>query len=172
MNKKPVIGPPGLYYWNYNDSDPYGKGAVMLHTLRNQIGNDTLFFSILKTFFKSNCYRNTDTKAFIALVNQMTGKDWNYFFNQYLYDRRSPLLLWNYNYDPESGKSVLGCKLDGVNPDFKMTIEVEQEGTRFYIQPSAELQYFQVPKENLPVQVNSNYSYLQDGYKKLKVKGK
>lgn len=168
MNKKPLIGPPGLYYWNYKDQDPYSKGAVMLHTLRTQINNDTLFFSILKIFFKNNCYKNTDTKAFIALVNEMTGRDMNYFFDQYLYRRESPYLLWNFYYDRDLGKTQLIYKLDRVDPNFKMTVEAEQEGSRFYIYPTTQKQSVILPHGDLPVLMNSNYSYLQNGYKRLK----
>lgn len=172
-NKKPVIGPSGLYYWNYKDGDPYSKGAMMLHTLRNHLQDDTLFFSILKTFFKNSCYRTTDTKEFITLVNHMTGKDLNYFFHQYLYSRSSPHLLWNFDYDFGLEKYQLIYQLSRVDPDFTTTIEVEQEGATFYIKPTPEVQFYTLPHGNAPVLMNSAYSYLQDGYKEIeKLKSK
>lgn len=169
MNRKPVIGPPGVYYWNYKDGDPYGKGAAMLHTLRNDINNDSLFFSILKTFFSNNCYKITDTKAFIALVNKMTGKNLDYFFDQYLYHRSSPRLLWNFDYDFELEKDQLIFQFEEVGPYFTTAIEVEQGGNKFYIYPTNEVQFFTLPHPaSVPVVVNSKNSYIEDGYGKIK----
>ena len=34
-NKKPLIGPYDVNYWDYKDTDVYMKGALILHTLRN-----------------------------------------------------------------------------------------------------------------------------------------
>jgi aminopeptidase N len=168
MNKKPLIGPQGVYYWNYNDNDPYSKGAAMLHTLRNHLRDDTLFFSILKSFFKKYCYKTADTKDFIALVNQMTGKDLNYFFDQYLYRRDSPYLKWNFDYDFDLKKDQLIFQFDRVNANFTTPIEVEQGGDTFYVTPTSEVQFFTLPHPAyIPLRVNPGNSYLQDGYKKL-----
>ena len=169
LNKKPIVGPVGLYYWNYKDGDPYSKGAVVLHTLRNHLNDDTLFFSILKTFFKNYCYKTVDTKDFIALVNQMSGKDLNYFFDQYLYHRSSPHLLWNFDYDVELQKDQLIFKLDRVVVDFNTPIEVEQGGDIFYINPTNEVQFFTLPHPaTTPVTMNVKDSYLENGFGKIK----
>ncbi len=168
-NKKPIIGPKDVYYSDYKDGDVYMKGAVMLHTLRNHINNDTLFFSILKTFFKENCYKIVTTSDFIKIVNKLTGKDYNYFFNQYLYKRESPLLKWNFDHNENTGLDVLIFQFERVNPDFTLLIPVEQGKSRFYIIPSSKPQYITLPSPaSEPVSVNYKNSYIQDGFKKMK----
>lgn len=168
MNKKPVIGPKGLYYWNYKDGDPYSKGAVMLHSLRNHINDDTLFFSIIKTFFKNFCYRTANTSDFIVLVNEMTHKDFTYFFNQYLYRRESPLLRWNYDYDAATGQVGIIYQFDRVEKDFTTQIQVKQGGRAFYISPTTNVQFTKLPfASDVPLYMNTKKSYLQDGFKKI-----
>ncbi|PBQ34712.1 hypothetical protein CNR22_24025 [Sphingobacteriaceae bacterium] len=173
-NKKPVIGPSGVYYWNYKDGDPYVKGAAMLHTLRNHLQNDTLFFAILKTFFKEQCYKTTSTKDFINLVNKMSAKDQTYFFDHYLYHRSSPLLLWNFDYDFTLEKDQLIFQFDRVNHDFTTPIEVEQGSHKFFIYPTNEIQFYTLPEGvTSPVKMNMRESYLEDGFKRLeKIKSK
>ena len=89
-NKYPVVGPEGRRYFDYHDGDVYTKGAWILHTLRNNINNDPVFFQIIKTFYEENKLKITDTKAFIEVVNRITGKDYGWFFNQYLYQNKVP----------------------------------------------------------------------------------
>lgn len=168
MNKKPLIGPPGVYYWNYKDIDPYTKGSAVLHTLRNHINDDSLFFSLLRTFYKNSCYKITNTNEFITLANKMTGKNLNAFFDQYLYQRSSPYLLWNIDYNTELKCNQLIFKFDHCVSGFTTPIQVEQGGDTFYIHPTNELQLYMLPhSSNVPVKMNVKQSYLQNGYKKL-----
>lgn len=168
-NKKPVVGPGDVYYSDYKDGDPYAKGALMLHTLRNHLQDDSLFFNILKTYFKENCYKLTNTKQFIALVNKMTGKDLNFFFDQYLYHRSSPYLMWGFNYDEPLQKDQIMFQFDRVGYDFTTPIEAEQGGDKFYIYPTDHLQYYTLPHPStVPVTMNVRDSYLQEGYNKIK----
>lgn len=166
-NKKPVIGPPDLYYWNYRDGDPYVKGAAMLHTLRNHLDNDTLFFGILKKFYEQKRYKITHTQEFIELVETMSGKPMEAFFRQYLYQRESPLLIWSVETDPGTQEPVLLCRFDRVVPGFTTPVEVEQLGKRFYIDPAAELRVYTLPyPASVPVKVNLRESYMESRYRR------
>ena len=84
--------------------DIYYKGAWVLHTLRNAIG-DAAFRDILRL----TVYGRTDpapgnfqplfrtTPEFIGYVNQVTGQDWQWFFDVYLYQVALPRLTVNRN---------------------------------------------------------------------------
>jgi aminopeptidase N len=91
-NKRPVVGPKERRYFSYKDGDVYVKGAWTLHTLRNTINNDSLFFDIIRTFYNENKLKIITTKAFTDLVNRKTGKDYGWLFDQYLYRRKAPFL--------------------------------------------------------------------------------
>jgi hypothetical protein len=111
-NLLPVVGPRDVSYWDYNDGDVYGKGALILHTIRNVINDSTLFFDILQTFYSEHAAKSHVTTAdFIELVERKTGKSWKKFFEAYLYNRKVPVLKWyygNYNPDRTGGKSGYG----------------------------------------------------------------
>lgn len=96
-NKLPVVGPKEVNYWDYKDADVYYKGAMILHTIRNVIGDSTLFFNILQTFYAEHAAKSHVTTAdFIEIVERKTGMDWSKFFEAYLHDRRVPVLNWYY----------------------------------------------------------------------------
>lgn len=100
QNKWPVVGPTNERYFNYKNSDCYQKGAWILHTLRTQIANDSIFFDILRSFRGKYNMKTVVSKDFINTVNEKTQHDYNWFFNQYLYKRESPFLeyYWDENF--------------------------------------------------------------------------
>jgi aminopeptidase N len=53
-NKEPIIGPPGVRYDRWDDSDMYYKGAWFLQTLRNTINDDAKFFAVLRSFYDNH----------------------------------------------------------------------------------------------------------------------
>lgn len=129
INRRPVVGPYGLRYFNFRDGDIYNKGSWILHTLRTTINDDKVFFDIIKTFATRYMYRNVKSKNFIDMVNEKTGEDYNWFFDQYLYNRFTPELeyykddsVFYYRWNPEYTENhfelpVLVAGLNGAQPD-------------------------------------------------------
>ena len=81
-------------------TDIYYKGAWILHTLRNQIG-DAAFRRTMRELvygrddpkpgnFKP---RYATTRDYVEIVNRVTGKDWSWFFDEYLHHAAIPELL-------------------------------------------------------------------------------
>lgn len=112
INRRPLVGEKGIRYFNYKDSDIYMKGAWTLHSLRHVIENDSLFFDILHSFYMENRMKEISSDKFEELVNRKTGKDFHWFFEQYLHNRFTPELEYcvkdstlYYRWNPEySGK--------------------------------------------------------------------
>lgn len=75
----------------------YNKPAAVLHMLRYEIANDSLFFAVLKTYQQNFANRNASTHDFLLLLNSVTGKDWAYFISQWIYNQGAPAfsLQWN-----------------------------------------------------------------------------
>ncbi|WP_066793990.1 M1 family metallopeptidase [Sphingomonas soli] len=107
--------------------DIYTKGSWVLHTLRNLIG-DKAFFESLRLAI----YGRTDPKPgnfkpiyrttpeYIGFVNKVTGKDYQWFFDVYLYSGAVPDLV-----ETRSGdKLTLTWKTEGNKP-FPMPVEVQ-----------------------------------------------
>jgi aminopeptidase N len=92
INRRPVVGEKGIRYFNFRDGDIYMKGSWILHSLRYSVNNDSLFFDILRSFYMENREKQITSAAFEELVNRKTGKDYRWFFAQYLENRFVPEL--------------------------------------------------------------------------------
>ncbi len=131
-NKLPVVGPVNVSYWNNRDNDVYNKGAMVLHTIRNVLNDSTIFFDILQTFYREHAASSHVTTAdFIEVVERKTGKDWDKFFEAYLYRREVPVLYWYYDpaFNDESYGTaerkvpVVAAKWLNVPDGFSMPVE-------------------------------------------------
>ena len=158
-NKRPVVGPHDVNYWEYTDTDVYLKGALTLHTLRNSIGNDSLFFDILKSFYNDHKYSFAVTTDFINLVNSKTGNDYITFFKQYLYNRTCPELQWEYFYDAKKDTNVLVYRWSNAIEGFSIPIRVKIGKRIFNVRPTNKIQKSYFPKEK-GITINSESSYI------------
>lgn len=94
-NKIPIHKECGVLYnsWaNAEDQDIYSKGALMMHSLRVEVDNDSLFFGALKQLQVENEPSNMTTEAFCLQLNALLGNDYSYLFDYYLYQAKQPLL--------------------------------------------------------------------------------
>jgi len=86
-------------FWNLRIGDPgpdrlfdeavYVRGAMTLQALRKRVG-DVHFFDILKTWAATNRGRHGSTAKFIALSEQITGRDLSGLFKNWLYSSKRP----------------------------------------------------------------------------------
>ncbi len=105
--------------WNIFDSRmTYDKGSMLLHMLRTELGDPT-FFGLIKFYIKHSRYRNGNASSqdFFKLVNDFSGKDYTWFFDQWYYGRGTPVyrVLWQQNAD-----NLLNIKLEQRRSDTTM----------------------------------------------------
>lgn len=124
-NTDPILGPKDVNYES-NDSDMYYKGSAMLHTLRTAIDSDSLWWDILKSFYKKFNTKPAVTEDFINHVNEKTGKDFTSFFNQYLKQSKLPILY----YEIKEGKNGPQLHYKWVNAvkNFNMPVFLKYKG--------------------------------------------
>jgi aminopeptidase N len=67
----------------------YDGGAVVVHALRQTIGDD-VFFELLSTWITTNTGTSQSTDAFIALASQVHGSSLTEFFDDWLYAQNLP----------------------------------------------------------------------------------
>jgi len=72
------------------DSHTYPKGACMLHLLRYILGDET-FFRTLSTFLHQNEFKPVDTHDFMKTVKEVSGKNMDWFFDQYIFSPGHPV---------------------------------------------------------------------------------
>ena len=80
-------GPANLF----SPSGIYERGALTLHALRLQVGDDA-FFSILRTWTSRFHNGNATTEDFIALSEEISGQDLDDFFQAWLFEPGLPSL--------------------------------------------------------------------------------
>ncbi len=80
--------------------DIYYKGSLMLHALRGLIGDAAFFASIRQAVYGTDTPkpgqfkpRYVSTRDYIDIVRKVTGKDYGWFFDVYLYRAALPELL-------------------------------------------------------------------------------
>ncbi len=67
---------------NMFDAHSYQKGGLILHLLRNYIG-DTAFFASIKAYLTQNAYKSADIDHLRHAFEEVTGEDWTWFFDQH-----------------------------------------------------------------------------------------
>lgn len=159
-NAQPVIGPFDVNYWSKKDTDAYTKGALLLHSLRNLIDNDEMFFDIVKTFYTQYKYSIVTTDNFIDLVHAKTGENYDWFFQQYLYSRVCPQLEWNYVLDEQTSKYEIKYRWANVGNEFQMPVVLKSGEEIMVIYPNDELQTASFNAGVSSVNVNTNNSYI------------
>jgi aminopeptidase N len=75
--------------WAYRDPESYvvnsySKPALVLQTLEGLLGEDTMV-RVLRTYARRFRFAHPTTADFVATVNEVTGQDWQWFFDQTFY---------------------------------------------------------------------------------------
>lgn len=73
-------------------SNSYEGGAAVLHALRRTIGDD-VFFRLLRRWVSDNAGESRTTADFVALAEQVSGRDLKEFFDTWLYAVDKPSRL-------------------------------------------------------------------------------
>jgi aminopeptidase N len=110
--------------------DVYGKGSLILHSLRELIGDEAFYESVRWLLYGRSdakpgnfSSRFATTRDFIDIVNRVTRRDYTWFFNVYLYRAALPKLI--------AAREGDKLKLDWQTPDdlpFPMPVEVRVGG--------------------------------------------
>ncbi|MDC8098349.1 M1 family metallopeptidase [Chryseobacterium rhizosphaerae] len=77
----------------------YQKGGGILHMLRNYLG-DEAFFAGITDYLKTYEYQNAEAEQLRLSFERISGKDLNWFFNQWYYGSGNPQLNYSYTFEP------------------------------------------------------------------------
>ena len=140
-NNLPIVGPVNENYWAFGDS--YNKGAWVLHTLRNAINNDDLWFSTLKKFAVDNAKSHVSTETFLNHIIRATGKNYQLVFYQYFYDHRPP----TFEYYQEG--QMFYYRWSNVISGFAMPVDIDLNGVEKRLEVSEKLSSINITEHSV-----------------------
>jgi aminopeptidase N len=76
----------------------YPKGAWVLHMLRSQLGED-LYRRCIKTYVERHAYSNVVTEDLNDVIEELSGRSFDQFFDQWVYHAHHPELQIEYAWD-------------------------------------------------------------------------
>jgi aminopeptidase N len=80
--------------FDYNLS--YKKGGAIIHMLRYEINNDSLFFEIVRDYLSNFANSTASGDDFRLIVEKHTNEKYDWFFNQWYYGKGYPVFLMNW----------------------------------------------------------------------------
>ena len=123
-----------LVRFDYKDRDDvfdtvsYNKGGGILHMLRKYLGDDA-FFAGLNDYLKTNEYGTGEAHQLRLSFEKVSGKDLNWFFNQWYFGSGNPKLDIKYAYEPVKKEVTVSVKQSqSENFEFPLTIDIYEGG--------------------------------------------
>jgi aminopeptidase N len=85
-------------YMDLLNANSYQKGGWVLHMLRKDVG-DSLFQKIIRSYYTKYELKNSDSRDFQKVAEEVSGKNLNTFFNQWLYQPEIPRIKMEWKQD-------------------------------------------------------------------------
>lgn len=146
---------------------PYLHGASVLHTLRHELG-DSLWLIAIRHFTSAYGGSAASTRDFQASVQQATGRDLDWFFDQWFFRAGHPVFEVETSYDHDEKQLMLWVSqlqqwdtLDlphKVNELFEghMKVEIGEAIHEIEIRPEREMRFY-FAAEQLPDFINFDF---------------
>ncbi|MCB1233497.1 MAG: M1 family metallopeptidase [Verrucomicrobiae bacterium] len=152
------------------DYRAYPKGSWVLHMLRNQLGRD-LFNDCIRTYVGRNRNRNVVTQDLMAVIEELSGRSWDEFFDQWVFHGGEPALKIAYAWDQARGQAKLSVgqtqKLSDqvLLFDFPLPVRfIDEKGAThdatIRIHEASEDFFFDLPAKPKIVRVDPEYTVL------------
>ena len=100
------------------DTTTYQKGGTVIHTLRQYIGDDA-FWKGINAYLNAHKFGNVETADLRRAMEQASGKDLGWFFEQWIYGAGYPKLSVAQNWTP--GTNTLRLTVTQTQPLDKIT---------------------------------------------------
>jgi aminopeptidase N len=97
----------------------YFKGSLILETLENYLGEE-MMKKVMKEYFSRFKFKHPQTQDFIQTVNKVTNQDFNWFFQQCLYNVGSVDYAVSY---------IKSTPLDKKKRQFETKVKIENLGS-------------------------------------------
>jgi aminopeptidase N len=111
-----------------NSNNVYQKGALILNMLRYIVGEEK-FWKSIKSYSKKYQNKCVVTDDFQKSIEEITGKKYDWFFNEWLYKAGHPELSVSYNYENKTRILTIDIeqrqKIDSLTGVFKTPVDIK-----------------------------------------------
>lgn len=168
-DKKPIVYRDYTSEGEQFDYRAYPKGSWVLHMLRSQLGEE-LYRKCVKTYLERHALTSVVTEDLNAVIEELSGRSFDPFFDQWVYHARFPDLRISYRWLPaEKLASVSVEQTHTVDDDVllfrfptKLRFMVDGKAVDFPIRISKKRHEFYVPLDAQPsiVRFDPDYTVL------------
>jgi aminopeptidase N len=128
MYRRPIVETRYSSPMEMFDSMTYAKGGCVLHMLRGLLG-DEAWWKGIRNYVAKNKFQVVETDDFRKAMEEATGKDLKWFFDQWLFKAGHPELKvrWHYNDEDRTVRVKVEQtqKLDNETPLFRLPTTLE-----------------------------------------------
>jgi aminopeptidase N len=173
LSNRPIHKP--IVYRLYADADEqfdyrtYPKAGWVLHVLRTELGEE-LFRKCVKTYLERHAFGSVVTEDFSSVIEELTGRSFDRFFDQWIYHGRHPDLKVSYNWSEKDKLAKVSVKqTHEVNDNVmlfhfrtkaRFVIDDENIDREIVINSKQHDFYFSLPKEPNIVRFDPDYGLL------------
>ena len=130
-HRRPILYRQYRYSEELMDRHAYEKGACVLHMLRHVLGDDAFFRSMAR-YLSKFAFGVAETNDLKTAIEEVTGKNLHWFFDQWIYSAGYPELEVAYEWQREQKMVRLSVKQvqkaddeDDVPEAFRFPVEIE-----------------------------------------------
>lgn len=107
------------------DAVSYNKGGRILHMLRHLVGDDA-FFKSLNLYLTTNKFKSAEAHQLRLAFEEVTGRDLNWYFNQWYFGSGNPSVDISYVYDDAAKKvSVIVKQTQKSEKIFRLPLDID-----------------------------------------------
>jgi aminopeptidase N len=158
--RRPIVTNIFMQPGDIFDRHLYEKGAVILHMLKNILGNE-MWWKCINRYIESNKHSTVETSDLIKAIEETTGKNMKKFFDQWVYGAGHPELKASYYWDDKTKEAVIRIaqlqKTDDQTPLFSLPLKIEiitKEGPEIFSEKFEENQkQFRYKMKSTPIDV-------------------
>ncbi len=151
-DSKPVVDTTITDYNRVLNTNSYQKGSWILHMLRQEVG-DSAFWKGVRTYYDRYKFSNALTADFQKVMEEISGKKLDTFFNQWLFKAGQPTLQLNWNYNNAAKDIILEISQmqSGVTFQFPLEVAVYYENAEKPV-----IQTFNIDKSKATFSIKSD----------------
>ncbi len=126
----PMAKTQHLIRFHYHDKEDmfdvvsYQKGGRILNMLRNYLGEDA-FFGGLNLYLKNNAFKTGEAHQLRIALEDVSGKDLNWFFNQWYFREGHPELSINYEWDAANKQQKVILSQNQKEDVFRLPMKID-----------------------------------------------